>query len=65
MDYRIQLAFVRDLLDAFHIASQIVQQPEECIPATLDRGLRAALFGVEQYNSILFNSMGEARDNTL
>lgn len=65
MDYRIQLAFVRDLLDAFHIASQIVQQPERCIPATLDRGLRAALFGVEQYNSILFNSMSEARDNTL
>lgn len=65
MDGFAELDFVVRLLEAFHIPSQTVTQPESSIPVSLDRGLRAALFGVEEYGAILSNSMSEAKDNTI
>lgn len=65
MGYETQLSFVCRLLEAYRIPNQIVSEPEKVIPASIDRGLRSALFGVETYNSILQHSMAEAKENTI
>ncbi|MGN0425318.1 MAG: hypothetical protein ACI4FY_08375 [Acetatifactor sp.] len=65
MSYAAQLDFVCDLLNEFHIPNQIITDPEVCIPVSIDRGLRAALYCVENYNDILQNSMSDAKDHTI
>lgn len=65
MRYEVQLEFVCQLLKEFHISGQIISEPEKCIPVSIDQGLRTALFGVEEYNSILQNSMSDAKENTI
>lgn len=59
------LNFVQDLLENMSISSHIITNPDEEIPSTLDRGLRALLFGENNYRHILPNSMEQAEANTV
>ena len=65
MYYDIQLQFVRDLLSGLHISSYIAQNPAQSISSNIDLGLRAMLFGEENYANLLHNSMSDAKANTI
>ena len=65
MNYDVQLQFTSDLLKNLHISSCIVNNPQDKISCDIDLGLRAMLFGKENYTELLENSMNEARDNTI
>ena len=65
MEYRTQLAFLRQLLQDLHISSCVVQAPEKQIPPDIDLRLRAELFGLRNYKDFLQNSMSQAKENTL
>ena len=49
MSYGIQLKFVMDLLLEMRISSHIVTNPTENISAEIDLGLRAMLYGTNNY----------------
>ena len=59
------LRFTQDLLGNMAITSHIIQKPDQEIPAALDRGLRALLFGESNYRHILPSSMEQAEANTV
>ena len=65
MNYDVQLQFTSDLLKNLHVSSCIVNNPQDKISCDIDLGLRAMLFGKENYTELLENSMNEARDNTI
>ena len=65
MFYDAQLQFVRDLLFGMHIPTHIVENPSEYISCDIDLGLRASLFGINNYANFLDNSMYDARPNTI
>lgn len=65
MNYDIQLQFVRDLLQGLHISSHIAENPTQNISSKIDLGLRAMLFHEENYVNLLYNSMSEAKSNTI
>ena len=59
------LQFVQELLGNMFIPSHIITNPDTEIPAALDRGLRALLFGETNYRRILPSSMEQAETNTV
>ena len=59
-----QLQFTRELLANMSISSLVVTDPGNEIPSEIDLGLRALLFGENNYRRILPNSMLQAQDNT-
>lgn len=65
MHYNTQLQFTRDLLQKLHISSYIITEPQKKIACGIDLGLRAMLFGKENYTELLENSMEQATDNTI
>ena len=65
MEYQSQLSFFQQLLKGMHIASCIVENPENRIPPEIDLGLRATLFQLDNYAPFLQNSMTDAKDNTV
>lgn len=65
MNYDIQLQFTTNLLKKLHVSSCIVSNPKNNISYNIDLGLRAMLFGKENYAELLENSMEQARDNTI
>lgn len=65
MSYDIQLQFVRDLLQGLHVSSHIAEKPTQNISSKIDLGLRAMLFHEENYVNLLYNSMSEAKPNTI
>ena len=65
MSYDIQLQFTSNLLKNLHVSSCIVNNPQDKISCNIDLGLRAMLFGKENYAELLENSMDQARDNTI
>ena len=65
MQYKEQLAFLRQLLKDMNIASCIVVEPEKWIPPEIDLRLRAELFGLDNYVDFLQNSMNQAKSKTI
>ena len=65
MYYDEQLSFVQTLLSGMQIPSHIATNPDQSISREIDRGLRAMLYGMDSYQSILHNSMSSARSNTI
>ena len=64
MTYDIQLSFVRDLLRGLSISSHIATNPTENISAELDLGLRAMLYGTNNYAKLLY-PIEKAKHNTV
>ena len=52
-----QLQFTRELLANMSISSLVVTDPDNEIPSEIDLGLRALLFGENNYRRILPNSI--------
>ena len=65
MPYTAQLQFVRKLLKNMNISTHIAADPETHISKDIDLGLRALLFGQDNYKEFLQNSMSEAQSNTI
>ncbi len=65
MPYTEQLNFVRELLWNMNISTHISEEPQIKISKEIDLGLRALIFDSEDYNTLLQNSMGDARSNTI
>ena len=65
MSFQIPLQFVCDLLSEMHISHHIAKEPSIYISPEIDLGLRAMLFGMENYAAFLSNSMSSARPNTI
>ena len=65
MPYTAQLRFVQDFLGKMNISTHVAENPDERISKEIDLGLRALLFGMENYSSFLQNSMSEAGSNTI
>lgn len=65
MNYQKELEFTRRFLSDLHISSCRITQPETCIPAEVDLGLRAMLYDTENYLSILENSLKDAKDRVI
>lgn len=65
MSYTSQLQFVQNLLRKMNISSYIAENPELRISREIDLGLRALLFGEEDYSLLLHNSMSAAKPNTI
>lgn len=65
MSYDVQLQFTANLLKNLHVSSCVVNNPQDKISYNIDLGLRAMLFGKENYAELLENSMEQARDNTI
>ena len=63
MGYETQLQFAGDLLKGLHISSSILSPGH--IGPEVDLGLRAMLFGREDYCDILENSLLSAEDHTI
>ena len=59
------IRFARTLLGNMSVTTHMIHDPDRDIPATLDRGLRALLFGENNYRRILPNSMEQAEENTV
>jgi len=65
VEYEAELRFVQKLLEAMHITSCIITDYKKEISSKIDAGLRAKLFGVDDYKGFFQNSMGEAKPNTI
>lgn len=65
MSYDVQLQFTSNLLKNLHISSCVVNNPKDEIPYNIDLGLRAMLFGKENYVELLENSMDYAKENII
>ena len=65
MDILHDLEFTVMLLGKLHISSHIVDNPEHHISDEIDCGLRAMLFGENNYAKLLVNSPTEAKENTI
>ena len=65
MAYKVQLDFLRKLLQDMNISSCVIPDPNDRISPQIDLNLRADLYGVEDYAGLLLNSMSDARDKTV
>ena len=65
MQYDAQLRFAADLLKGLHISCSVIAGPADGIGPEVDKGLRSLLYGAEDYNTILQNSLSSARDNVI
>lgn len=65
MGYTNELNFTQQFLNALHISSSILTEPEDCIPPAVDLGLRSLLFDTDNYITILENSMKQACDRII
>lgn len=65
MEQYLPLEFVTALLEKLHIPSHFLKDPANTIPCAVDGGLRAMLFGVEDYARLLHNSPTEAKPNRI
>lgn len=65
MPYTAQLQFVQELMKNMNISTYIAAEPEKFISKDIDLGLRALLFGHDNYSDFLQHSMSEARPNTI
>ena len=65
MPYTAQLQFAQKLLKNMNISTHIAEDPEKIISKDIDLGLRALLFGRDNYKDFLQNSMSEAENNTI
>lgn len=65
MPYTAQLQFARKLLKNMNIATHVAVNPAVNISKEIDCGLRALLFGQDNYKAFLQNSMSDAKDNTI
>ena len=59
------IQFVSSLPSKFHIASHIIDDPDNFISSEIDMGLRAMLFGENDYSKLLLNSPTEVAENTI
>lgn len=60
-----RFAFITALLNKLHIATHIIENPDESISSKVDGGLRAMLFGENDYAKLLVNSPTEAKPNVI
>lgn len=65
MEYQSELSFLRKLLQGLHISSFVLTDPQLAIPPQIDMGLRASLFGIDNYTPFLQNSFDSAKDRTV
>ena len=65
MKFEQNIDFVKALLEKLHISSCMIEDPDTCISSEVDRGLRAMLFGENNYSKLLTNSPKEAKNNVI
>ena len=65
MRYTAELTFLCKLLKDLHISSCVLEDPRKEIPAQIDLGLRAGLYGDNNYVPFLQNSFDQAKDHTV
>ena len=65
MGYTAELTFLCKLLKDLHISSCVLEDPRKEIPAQIDLGLRAGLYGDNNYVPFLQNSFDQAKDHTV
>ena len=65
MENHSRFAFITALLNKLHIATHIIENPDESISSKVDGGLRAMLFGESDYAKLLANSPTEAKPNVI
>ena len=65
MTYTEQLNFVIQLFKEMNIATHIVNSTSIHLSNTIDLGLRTILYGKENYNEILHNSISLAQENKI
>lgn len=57
--------FVSKLLKNLHIPSHIMEEPLKYMSSEVDGGLRAMIFGENDYSKLLTNSPAEAKENVI
>ena len=65
MDIQQHITFVSTLLKKMHISTHILENPDQYMSSQIDGGLRATLFGENDYSKLLTNSPLEADENTI
>lgn len=65
MEKNSYFSFTISLLNKLHISSHIIDNPDTYISSKIDKGLRAMLFGENNYSKLLINSPNEANENTI
>ena len=65
MTYSTELAFAVQLLKKIHITTHIIENPNDYMSSEIDKGLRASLFGENDYSKLLINSPTDASDNVI
>ena len=65
MNYKSELDFLMKLLLDLHISSFVLTDPGKKIPSGIDLGLRAGLYGNDNYVFFLQNSFDQVKDHTL
>lgn len=65
MNYDQNFDFVITLLNKLHIAAHIIKEPQQHLSSKIDSGLRAMLFGENDYSKLLLNSPAEAKENII
>lgn len=65
MDIMQNITFVSTLLNKLHISTHILENPDQYMSSKIDGGLRASLFGENDYSKLLLNSPLEAEENVI
>lgn len=65
MDTQSYIDFVTSLLSKMHIDSHVLVNPDEHMASSIDGGLRAMLFGEDNYAKLLVNSPTQAKSNVI
>ena len=65
MDVNQSIEFVSALLRKLHVSSHIIESPDRFMSSKIDMGLRAMLFGEEDYSKLLVNSPAEAKERVI
>ena len=60
-----ELGFTINILKKLHIKSSLINLSKSNLPSSIDLGLRAMLFGQEDYSKLLANSPMQAKSNTI
>ena len=59
------LNFIKDLLTNFHIHTTLIDYSEGKITTDVDLGLRRIIYGVENYETVLSNSLSQTENNII
>ena len=57
--------FTKKLLSNLHLSCSLIDYSQKSVSANVDLGLRTLLYGVDSYESVLYNSLDDAKDNVV